>query len=96
MFVRVRMKVGPPRPVLEVPEEALTVEKGETFVWVMDDRNAVVERRSVKKGQPDGNMVVIDNGLRPEDRVVIAGAKGLKVGQRVEVRTAEPKPAEKK
>ena len=36
----------------------------------------------------DGGMRIIEEGLRLEDRVVIAGAKGLKPGDHV-----EPQPA---
>jgi RNA polymerase sigma factor (sigma-70 family) len=83
MFVRVRMTFGPPRPVLEVPEEAVGREQGQPYVWVVSDGN-IVERREVRPGAMDGGMRIIEEGLRPEDRVISAGAQGLKPGDHVE------------
>jgi multidrug efflux pump subunit AcrA (membrane-fusion protein) len=83
MFVRVRMTFGPPRPELEVPDEAVGCDQGKPYVWVVNDRN-IVEWRMVRLGAMDGSMRIIEEGLRPEDRVVISGAKGLKPGDHVE------------
>jgi multidrug efflux pump subunit AcrA (membrane-fusion protein) len=87
-FVRVRMTFGPPRPVLETPEEAVGREQDDSYVWVVNDRN-IVERRAVRIGALDGSMRVIEEGVRPEDQVVIAGAKGLTSGDHVEPQSAD-------
>jgi RNA polymerase sigma factor (sigma-70 family) len=92
MFVRVRMTFGPPRPVLEVPEEAVGREQGQSYLWIASNQN-IVERRAVRTGAMDGGMRVIEEGLCPEDRVVIAGAKGLKPGDHVEPQPAGQRPA---
>jgi RND family efflux transporter MFP subunit len=91
MFVRVRMTFGPPRRVLEVPEEAVGREQDQSYVWVVSDRH-IVERRAVRTGATDGGMRIIEEGLRPEDRVVIAGAKGLKPGDHVEPQPVGQRP----
>jgi multidrug efflux pump subunit AcrA (membrane-fusion protein) len=92
MFVRVRVTLGPPAPALAVPEGAIGHDQGVAYLWVVGDRD-VAERRAVKTGVLDGGLRVIEEGLRPEDRVVIAGAKELKPGDRVEPRPADPRPA---
>lgn len=92
MFVRVRMTFGPPRPVLEVPEKAVGREQGQSYLWVASNQN-IVERGAVRTGAMDGGMRIIEEGLRPEDRVVIAGAKGLKPGDHVEPQPAGQRPA---
>jgi multidrug efflux pump subunit AcrA (membrane-fusion protein) len=78
--------------VLEVPEEAVGGEQGQSYLWVASNQN-IVECRAVRTGAMDGGMRVIEEGLRPEDRVVIAGAKGLKPGDHVEPQPAGQRPA---
>ena len=95
MFVRVRMPFGKPRPALMVPEAALLTDQGNKYVYVVNDHN-VAERRDVKTGQTDGGLRVIEDGLRPGDRVVTAGLHGVKPGASVDPhRSPEPeaKPA---
>jgi RND family efflux transporter MFP subunit len=89
MFVRVRVSFGEPRPVLEVPEEALGRAQGKPYVWVVNDQG-VVEQREVKVGWADGGLRVIEGGLLPEEWVVTAGMKDLHPGDRVEPRRAAP------
>lgn len=86
MFVRVRMPFGPPRPVLEVPDEAVGLEQGQPYLWVASKN--IVDRRAVRPGAMDGSMRIIEEGLRPEDLVITAGAKGLKPGDHVELQFA--------
>ena len=52
MFVRVRMTLGPPRAVLEIPEEAIFSDQGTKYVLVVNDRN-VAERRAATVGPFD-------------------------------------------
>jgi serine/threonine-protein kinase len=84
MSIRVRVNLGPPVPVLELPLSAVQ-EEGPvaTYVWVVNDQN-VVERRTVRgeRAREDGNKYVIYEGLSPQDRVIKA-AEGLKPGDNV-------------
>ncbi|MDB5347194.1 MAG: family efflux transporter, subunit [Schlesneria sp.] len=88
MFARVRMNFGPPRSVLEVPGEAVNLEDGQSYLWVSDGN--IVDRRKVRTGALDGKMRVIEEGLRQEDLVVIAGANGLKPGDHIESLLNQP------
>jgi RND family efflux transporter MFP subunit len=82
MFARVRMPFGKPRSYFVVPEGAVFSDQGKRYVWVVNDRK--VERRDVKLGAPaSGGMRVVSEGLRPDDWVVTAGAKGLQPGDSV-------------
>jgi RND family efflux transporter MFP subunit len=89
MFVRVRMKFGPPRAVLVVPEAAILTDQGRKYVLVVNDRN-VAERRPVTLGQLDKDMRIIEKGLGAEDLVVIAGLNALHPGDSVEPRKKAP------
>jgi len=82
MFVRVRMPVGKTSRVLEIPQECIQSDLGSYFVWVVGDKN-IVERRNVKTGGLDGDMVVIKEGLRLEDRVIVRPLRPLHAGEQV-------------
>ena len=83
MFTRVRMTFGPPRAVLEVPEEAILSDQGKKYVLVVNDRS-VAERRAVTLGPTDNGMRIIEKGLGAEDWVVTAGLVGIHPGERVD------------
>jgi RND family efflux transporter MFP subunit len=85
MFARVRMTLGPPAAVLEVPEEAVLSDRGQKYVLVVTDRN-VAERRAVTLGPTDDGMWIIEKGLRGDDWVAIAGLADVRPGDRVEPR----------
>jgi multidrug efflux pump subunit AcrA (membrane-fusion protein) len=44
----------------------------------------VVEQRKVQAGQLEGELRVIDSGLKPDDRVLIAGLLRAIPGQKVD------------
>jgi multidrug efflux system membrane fusion protein len=85
MFVRVRLTVGPPRAVLEVPEEAILTDQGKKYVLVVGE-GGIAQRRAVTLGWADGGMRVVEKGLGAEDWVVIAGLVGVQPGEKVEPR----------
>jgi RND family efflux transporter MFP subunit len=82
MFARVRMTVGPPRAVLEVPEAAILTDQDKKYVLVLGEGN-IAQRRAVTLGWADNGMRVVEKGLRPEDRVVISGLGGVQPGDTV-------------
>jgi RND family efflux transporter MFP subunit len=85
MFARVRMNFGPPRAVLEVPEEAILSDQGKRYVLVVNDRN-VAERRPVSLGPTENGMRIVEKGLGAEDWVVIAGLAQVQPGDPVQPR----------
>jgi membrane fusion protein, multidrug efflux system len=83
-FVRVRVKVGTKHKALLVPQRAVTELQGTWQVVVVDENNKV-DVRPVKAGMRMGSLWVIDEGLKPDEMVVVEGA--LKVKQGMVVRT---------
>ncbi|MFX4959679.1 efflux transporter periplasmic adaptor subunit, partial [Acinetobacter baumannii] len=53
---------------------------------VVNNEN-VVEQRKVTTGQLDGELRVIETGLKPDDRVVIGGLLRAIPGQKVDPQT---------
>jgi RND family efflux transporter MFP subunit len=81
-FVRVRVPLEE-TPALLVPSVALGSDQGGRYVLVVNGEN-VVEQRKVEVGPSVGEMAVIENGLKGEDRVVTAGLLRAIPGQKVD------------
>jgi len=102
-FVRVRVPFDQQQNALLVPDTALGSDQGGRYVLVVTKEN-VVEQRKVQTGPLEGGLRVIEDGLKADDRVVIAGLLRAIPGQKVDPqmgtiegsRTAEAKPAEAK
>jgi RND family efflux transporter MFP subunit len=82
-FVRVRVPELERPNVLLVPDAALGSDQAGRYVLVVNKEN-VVEQRKVEAGPVVGELRVIENGLRPDDRVVIAGVLRAIPGQKVD------------
>ncbi|MDR3662908.1 MAG: efflux RND transporter periplasmic adaptor subunit [Mycobacterium sp.] len=92
-FVRVRVPLEDVPNALLVPDVALGSDQGGRYVLVVNKDN-VVEQRKVAVGAVDGELRVIESGLAPEDRVVVAGLLRAIPGQKVDpnLRTIEQSP----
>jgi RND family efflux transporter MFP subunit len=95
-FVRVRVPVQQQADALLVPDVALGSDQGGRYVLVVNADN-VVEQRKVAVGQSAGTMRVIDDGLKADDRVVVAGVIRAIPGEKVDpqMQTAAAAPAGK-
>src|SRR6516165_3143651 len=82
-FVRVRVPYEQQSNALLVPDTALGADQGGRYVLVVNTDN-VVEQRKVQAGQVEGALRVIEDGLKTDDRVVIAGLLRAVPGQKVD------------
>jgi len=83
-FVRVRVPIDTQQDALLIPDTALGSDHGGRYVLVVNGDN-VVEQRKVQTGQLEaGGMRVIESGLKPEDRLVVAGLLRAIPGQKVD------------
>ena len=79
-FVRVRVPLDE-TPALLVPAVALGADQGGRYVLIVNTENTV-EQRKVQVGPTVGEMAVIESGLQPDDRVVVAGILRANPGRR--------------
>ena len=86
LFVRLRFPVGEPHLALLIPEEALVSDQGQRFVYVVGLDDKTVYRR-VKIGMFVNGKRVIEDGVKPKERVVVQGLQRVKEGTTV---VAEP------
>ena len=82
---------GPLTSAIKLPTSALRQEGQSTAVWVLDEATMTVNSQAVQLGPVDGNEVVVTSGLRPGQKVVIAGVHVLSPGQKVTVYKADGK-----
>ncbi|WP_199752080.1 efflux RND transporter periplasmic adaptor subunit [Bradyrhizobium sp. RP6] len=82
-FVRVRVPFDQEKNALLVPDTALGSDQGGRYLLVVNGDN-IVEQRKVQIGPVDNGLRVIESGLKPEDRVVIAGLLRVIPGQKID------------
>ncbi|MDA9495035.1 efflux RND transporter periplasmic adaptor subunit [Bradyrhizobium sp. CCBAU 11361] len=82
-FVRVRVPFDQEKAALLVPDTALGSDQGGRYLLVVNGDN-VVEQRKVQIGPVDNGLRVIESGLKPDDRVVIAGLLRVIPGQKID------------
>jgi RND family efflux transporter MFP subunit len=83
-FVRVRVPYDKMGDALLVPDTSIGSDQGGRYVLVVSGEN-VVEQRHVQIGQlEDGGLRVVEDGLKADDRVVVAGLLRAIPGQKVD------------
>ena len=82
-FVRIRVPVDEEKNALLVPDTALGSDQSGRYLLVVNGDN-LVEQRKVQTGALDAGLRVIENGLKADDRVVIAGLLRAIPGQKVD------------
>jgi RND family efflux transporter MFP subunit len=95
-FVRIRVPFDEKRALL-VPDAALGSDQAGRYVLTVNADN-VVEQRKVQTGQLDGELRVIESGIKADDKVVVAGLLRAIPGQKVDpqLQKIEPPPASAK
>jgi RND family efflux transporter MFP subunit len=86
-YAKVRAVTGTKAGALLIPQRAVTELQGNYQVAVVDPQNKV-DIVSVKPGDRVGTMWVIDQGLKPGDRVVAEGVQKVGPGATVVPQTA--------
>jgi RND family efflux transporter MFP subunit len=89
LYARVRVPVEEKPAALLVPQKAVGYDQLGSYVLVVNDKNTV-ERRNVKTGPVVNDAVVIDEGLKGNERVVVEGVLYAVPGREV---TPEPEKA---
>lgn len=86
-FVRVRLVLNTLRGAVLVPVTASQMSAQGTFVYVVK-ADSTAELRPVTLGQRQGDMVVISQGVKGGEQVVVTGQLGVTPGGKVRVETA--------
>ncbi len=90
--VRVVLEESKPQSVVTVPQQAIAIDQTGSYLFVVDDKNAV-ELRRVKTGIVRNGKLVVSEGLKPGDKVIIQGQQRVRQGMTVAPTLAPAAPA---
>lgn len=91
-FVNVRLRVKTLSQVTLMPAAALQFGATGTFAYVLDAEDKV-QLTPLTIGASDGQLTVVEQGLKAGDRLVLEGTDRLRSGNKVEVIDAQAKAA---
>ncbi len=83
LFVRVRVPIGKLENALLVPEKAIGRDQSGAYLLVLDNEEKVA-RKNVTLGTKYGELIVIEQGIEADDRVVIDGIQRARPGSKVD------------
>jgi membrane fusion protein (multidrug efflux system) len=80
--VRVVIEAEKPPTVVAISEAAVALDQAGAYVFVVNDKN-VVEQRRVKTGTARDGLLAVEQGLKAGDRVVVQGQQRVRAGMTV-------------
>jgi len=93
MSTTVRILNNASENAILIPYKAVTEQLGEYFVYVPGDSNKVAQRK-ILLGKQIGTDVIVKDGLKPGEKIVVQGVQNLRQG--VVITTAAPQQGGKK
>lgn len=94
LFVRVQLKGRGPYPALLIPDEAIGTDQSKKFVMLVD-KDGLAQRRFVTPGRLYDGLRSVEEGLTPEDRVIVGGLMRVRPGMPVKIKEASDAAAAK-
>jgi len=83
LYARIRLGGGSPRDAILIDEKALGTDQSKRFVMVLDDQNHA-QYREVQVGASQDGLRIVEDGLKPGERVVVNGLQRVRPGAAVE------------
>lgn len=74
LFARVRFESGAPVATQLIDDKAILTDQDRRYVYVVDAKGNAV-RKDISTGRAIGGMRVVESGLAPTDKVVVAGVQ---------------------
>jgi membrane fusion protein (multidrug efflux system) len=87
MFARVRADLGKRPNTITVPERSISELQGKTFVWVVG-ADGKVSQRAVLTGEQVGPTIIINEGLKPGEKIIVEGTHKVREGMPVTIAPA--------
>ena len=93
--VRVIIEDNKPKNVVTVPQQAIALDQTGPYLFTVDDKN-VVHLQRVKTGSARSGQMVITEGLKAGDKVVVQGQQRIRDGMTVAPSVVAPAAAKPK
>lgn len=87
-FVRVTLQTAETEEKVLIPQSALIADQQGTYVFVVEDGKAAVRRVTVSASV--GADIVVDDGLKGGELVIVEGLQGVKPGAAVRANPVQP------
>jgi len=87
-LVTAEIEIGSPQEKVVVPQSALIADQGGVYVFVVEDGKAVTRR--VKTGGDSGTGVIIDDGLKGGELVIVDRLQAVRPGAAVRANPVQP------
>lgn len=88
-FVKIRLVLDTLQEAVLVPAAAPQASAQGPFVYVVKE-DSTAEQRTVTPGQRQGDLVVISQGVKPGERIVVNGQLGVTPGGKVQIEGERP------
>jgi len=88
-FVKIRLVLDTLEKAVLVPAAAPQTSAQGPFVYVVKD-DSTAEQRTITPGQRQGDLIVISQGVRPGERIVVNGQLGVTPGGKVRIDGGPP------
>jgi membrane fusion protein (multidrug efflux system) len=85
-LVSVAVEAGAPQDKVVVPQSALIADQQGVYVFAVEDGKAVVKR--IKAGGESGSNIVVDEGLKGGEQIIVEGLQSIRPGQAVQAAPA--------
>ena len=82
------MPLGEPRKAVLIADAAVGSDQGQKYVYVVDAAGEVAYRR-IRTGRTDDGLRIVEDGLQPGERVIVAGVQRVKPGVKVVAKQVE-------
>jgi len=92
MTVRVILEAEKAPTVVAVPEAAVALDQAGAYLFVVNDKN-VVEQRRIKTSTARDGLLAVDQGLKAGEKVIIQGQQRVRPGMTVAPSLAPAPPA---
>ena len=90
-LVSVAVEAGAPQDKVVVPQSALIADQQGVYVFAVEDGKAVVKR--IKTGGESGPNIVVDEGLKGGEQIIVEGLQSVRPGQAVQAAPAATIPS---
>jgi membrane fusion protein (multidrug efflux system) len=81
--VRVIIEQEKPQTLLAVPQQAIAVDQTGPYLFVVNDKNVVEQRRVKTTGVMREGMLVVTEGLKAGEKVIVQGQQRVRAGMTV-------------
>lgn len=89
MFGRMRLYGRDPYEAVLIPDSVVQFDQSQQFVWVVGEGD-IAQMRPVRLGRLlDGGRRIVDEGLSPEDKIIVSGFAMVRPGAPVAPRQAD-------